>query len=43
MIGDRARVSVEGEGSAFSRMIGLWWGEQMSALRRLCSDARPPS
>ena len=28
-------------GAAFSRMIGLWWGEQMSALREL-SVARAP-
>ena len=24
------------QGGAFSRMIGLWWGEQMSSLRELC-------
>jgi uncharacterized protein YndB with AHSA1/START domain len=27
------------EGAAFSRMIGLWWGEQMSSLRQLCVAA----
>jgi uncharacterized protein YndB with AHSA1/START domain len=24
------------EAAAFSRMIGLWWGEQMTSLRELC-------
>jgi hypothetical protein len=24
------------QGAAFSRMIGLWWREQMTALRELC-------
>jgi uncharacterized protein YndB with AHSA1/START domain len=24
------------EGAAFSRMMGLWWGEQMTSLRELC-------
>ena len=24
------------QGAAFSRMIGLWWGEQMTSLRELC-------
>jgi len=24
------------QGAAFSRMIGLWWGEQMTSLRDLC-------
>ncbi len=24
------------QGAAFSRMIGLWWGEQMSSLRERC-------
>jgi hypothetical protein len=25
------------QGAAFSRMIGLWWGEQMSSLREVCA------
>jgi uncharacterized protein YndB with AHSA1/START domain len=25
------------QGGEFSRMIGLWWGEQMSSLRLLCA------
>lgn len=25
------------QGAEFSRMIGLWWGEQMSSLRRRCA------
>lgn len=25
------------QGAEFSRMIGLWWGEQMSSLRRACA------
>jgi uncharacterized protein YndB with AHSA1/START domain len=25
------------QGGDFSRMIGLWWGEQMSSLRELCA------
>jgi uncharacterized protein YndB with AHSA1/START domain len=25
------------QGAEFSRMIGLWWGEQMTSLRRLCA------
>ncbi|MGO9934209.1 MAG: SRPBCC domain-containing protein [Steroidobacteraceae bacterium] len=25
------------QGAEFSRMIGLWWGEQMSSLRMLCA------
>jgi uncharacterized protein YndB with AHSA1/START domain len=25
------------QGAEFSRMIGLWWGEQMSSLRQACS------
>jgi uncharacterized protein YndB with AHSA1/START domain len=29
------------QGSDFCRMIGLWWGEQMSSLRLVC--AAPPS
>jgi uncharacterized protein YndB with AHSA1/START domain len=29
------------QGAEFCRMIGLWWGEQMSSLRRIC--AAPPS
>jgi hypothetical protein len=28
------------QGADFSRMIGLWWGEQMSSLRLLCAGAR---
>lgn len=28
------------QGADFSRMIGLWWGEQMSSLREMCA-ARP--
>ena len=28
------------QGAAFSRMIGLWWGEQMTSLRMLCSEPR---
>jgi uncharacterized protein YndB with AHSA1/START domain len=24
------------QGAAFSRMMGLWWGEQMSSLREAC-------
>jgi uncharacterized protein YndB with AHSA1/START domain len=26
------------QAAAFSRMIGLWWGEQLSALRVLCAE-----
>ena len=26
------------QGAEFSRMIGLWWGEQMSVLRMLCAE-----
>jgi len=26
------------QGGDFSRMIGLWWGEQMSSLRELCAS-----
>jgi uncharacterized protein YndB with AHSA1/START domain len=29
------------QGADFCRMIGLWWGEQMSSLRLVC--AAPPS
>ena len=29
------------QGAAFSRMIALWWGEQMSSLR-VTARARPP-
>jgi uncharacterized protein YndB with AHSA1/START domain len=29
------------QGADFCRMIGLWWGEQMSSLRLIC--AAPPS
>jgi uncharacterized protein YndB with AHSA1/START domain len=25
------------QGAEFSRMIGLWWGEQMTALRLMCA------
>lgn len=28
------------QGADFSRMIGLWWGEQMTSLRLLCAGAR---
>ena len=28
------------EGAEFSRMIGLWWGEQMSSLREACAAPR---
>jgi hypothetical protein len=27
------------QGAAFSRMMGLWWGEQMSALRQFCRES----
>jgi uncharacterized protein YndB with AHSA1/START domain len=30
------------QGAQFSRMIGLWWGEQMSSLRMLCADVKAP-
>lgn len=30
------------QGAAFSRMIGLWWGDQMSALREVCAELRRP-
>jgi uncharacterized protein YndB with AHSA1/START domain len=26
------------QGAEFSRMIGLWWGEQMSSLRTVCAE-----
>ncbi|HEY1313528.1 MAG TPA: SRPBCC domain-containing protein [Steroidobacteraceae bacterium] len=26
------------QGAQFSRMIGLWWGEQMTSLRELCAQ-----
>jgi uncharacterized protein YndB with AHSA1/START domain len=29
------------QGAAFSRMFGLWWGEQMSSLRELCAASKP--
>ncbi len=29
------------QGAAFSRMMGLWWGEQMSSLRQFCSEPSP--
>jgi uncharacterized protein YndB with AHSA1/START domain len=28
------------QGADFTRMIGLWWGEQMTSLRLLCAAAR---
>ena len=28
------------QGADFTRMIGLWWGEQMTSLRLLCATAR---
>jgi uncharacterized protein YndB with AHSA1/START domain len=28
------------QGADFSRMIGLWWGEQMSSLRQVCAAQR---
>ena len=28
------------QGADFSRMIGLWWGEQMSSLRQVCALRR---
>jgi uncharacterized protein YndB with AHSA1/START domain len=28
------------QGADFSRMIGLWWGEQMSSLRQACAVPR---
>jgi uncharacterized protein YndB with AHSA1/START domain len=28
------------QGAAFSRTIGLWWGEQMGSLRELCAARR---
>jgi uncharacterized protein YndB with AHSA1/START domain len=28
------------QSAEFSRMIGLWWGEQMSSLRQLCAAER---
>jgi uncharacterized protein YndB with AHSA1/START domain len=30
------------QGAAFSRFIGLWWGEQMNSLRQRCRESRPP-
>jgi uncharacterized protein YndB with AHSA1/START domain len=29
------------QGAAFSRMMGLWWGEQMSSLRQFCGGPAP--
>jgi uncharacterized protein YndB with AHSA1/START domain len=29
------------QGADFSRMIGLWWGDQMSSLRQFCSEPAP--
>ncbi len=31
------------QGAAFSRMIGLWWGAQMTSLRLVCSQSGQPS
>ena len=31
------------QGADFSRMIGLWWGEQMTSLRLVCSAWEPRS
>ncbi len=31
------------QGPEFSRMIGLWWGEQMTSLRIVCSQSEPES
>jgi hypothetical protein len=28
------------QGSDFSRMIGLWWGDQMNSLREICGARR---
>jgi len=28
------------QGAEFSRMIGLWWGGQMSSLRSICAAQR---
>jgi len=28
------------QGAEFSRMIGLWWGDQMTSLRELCRSLR---
>jgi uncharacterized protein YndB with AHSA1/START domain len=28
------------QGADFSRLIGLWWGEQMSSLREVCAAPR---
>jgi hypothetical protein len=28
------------QGADFARMIGLWWGEQMSSLREACAANR---
>jgi uncharacterized protein YndB with AHSA1/START domain len=28
------------QGADFSRMIGLWWGEQMGSLREICAAQR---
>jgi uncharacterized protein YndB with AHSA1/START domain len=28
------------QGAEFSRMMGLWWGEQMSSLREMCAAQR---
>ncbi len=27
------------QGTGFSRLIGLWWGEQMTSLRRVCASS----
>jgi uncharacterized protein YndB with AHSA1/START domain len=31
------------EGAALSRMVGLWWGDLMSALREFIVGRAPPS
>ncbi len=30
------------QGAEFSRMMGLWWGEQMTSLRLICSTSGKP-
>jgi uncharacterized protein YndB with AHSA1/START domain len=29
------------QGAQFCRLIGLWWGDQMTSLRQLCDSSRP--
>jgi uncharacterized protein YndB with AHSA1/START domain len=29
------------QGAQFSRMIALWWGEQMTSMRELCAQRHP--